>query len=110
MKLAIYIMLFSLLTYSTVQAEVNVEAYQKATATGGKAAELMQAYVSGVGRGYWLMNYSAKMFCPPEAFIAQGTNFTAWINDMIRIGVAKPDSNIELLLLVRLLEVFPCKQ
>lgn len=109
MRIAICTLIL-LAIFSTAKAEVNVEAYQKTMEAGGNSAALMQAYISGVGRGYWLMNYSAKMFCPPEAFIAQGTNFTAWINDMIRSGVAKPDSNIEIALLVRLLEVFPCKQ
>jgi hypothetical protein len=110
MRLATYTTLFSLMICATVKAEVSVEAYQNATAAGGRATELMQAYVSGVGRGYWLMNYSSQLFCPPEAFIAQGGNFSAWIDDMIRSGVAKPDTKIEVVLLIRLLEVFPCKK
>ena len=93
-----------------VEAEVTIKAYQEGMKKGGSAKEFLDTYVSGLGRGIWIMNYEAKLFCPPEKFIAQGANFIRWLKDGIEQNKNWSDGDkIEIVLYVTINEVFPCE-
>lgn len=93
-------------------AEITVEKYREMKQKAPRdVIEQMESYVQGVGRGMWLLNYDAKSFCPPAKFIAQGSNFTRWLDDAIdREREVQPSDYIELVLLAKMMDVFPCQR
>jgi hypothetical protein len=108
LAIAIAILLTLGSSYIPAHAEVQVSDYQRLGSDSG-AKQLMEAYVAGLGRGYFLANAFAggTMFCMPNQFVPQGANFTAWIEQAIERGVST-DENIEILLFIEMQRIFPC--
>ncbi|HUN68407.1 MAG TPA: hypothetical protein VMU46_06395 [Burkholderiales bacterium] len=103
-------MLFVLLTIgTTANAELTVEDYQTALKRAGASRELVGNYLAGLGRGIWLANGLCKncFFCPPENVVANQANFKEWLEDEIDRRAA-PSDYIEILLMVKMMDVFPC--
>jgi hypothetical protein len=107
LRIVVFAALYSLL--ETSNAETTVAHYRVAVRDGGLHAEVQQVYVVGLGRGLWIANYRGKIFCLPEGFIAQGTDFLQWLDKEIEDNpTVTPDSYIELVLLAAMIRKFPC--
>ena len=94
----------------TTNAEITVAQHRLALQAGGRPAELEQTYVAGLGRGMWVTNYYAKLFCPPTAFVANAQNFLQWLDREIEGNpkITPTEDYIEVVLLGAMVKVFPC--
>jgi hypothetical protein len=116
-KFAIFgLFIFAFFLVSLASAEVPLKLYE-----GVKNTETFKIYLDGVGSGFCWANSRVKatggrpLFCTPTNLALQAENYSQILRDYIEKNMKElmerlgPDYPVEGLLLLGLIETFPCK-